>query len=174
MSSARARSRDTQAFSLAMHSPSPIFITRVLIFFNSFSFSFLTKGNDAAFCFSDVTQPVRSIFVQNDSRPCPSLHGHHSTSRTMPQGKIKYRQDAPRTRAITCFKTKSERARPSEKLFCSSKVTNASSQKCATAVIVNHIAHRESRSVRAECLLLYLQTYPCVPALTCSSSLSIL
>jgi len=34
--------------------------------------------------------------MQNDSRPCPSLHGHHSTSRTMPQGKIpvKYNQDA--------------------------------------------------------------------------------
>jgi len=34
--------------------------------------------------------------MQNDSRPCPSLHGHHSTSRTMPQGKIavKYCQDA--------------------------------------------------------------------------------
>jgi len=43
-----------------------------------------------------VTQPVGNIFMQNDSRPCPSLHGHHSTSRTMPQGKIavKYCQDA--------------------------------------------------------------------------------
>lgn len=26
--------------------------------------------------------------MQNDSRPCPSLHGHHSTSLTMPQGKV--------------------------------------------------------------------------------------
>lgn len=53
------------------------------------------RDNDI-FCFSDVTQPVGNIFMQNDSRPCPSLHGHHSTSRTMPQGKIaaKYRQDA--------------------------------------------------------------------------------
>lgn len=36
-------------------------------------------------CFSDVTQPARNIFTQNDSCPCPSLHGR-STSCTMPQG----------------------------------------------------------------------------------------
>lgn len=55
--------------------------------YNPFSWCSHLWDNDI-FCFSDVTQSVRNIFMQNDSRPCPSLHGHHSTSLTMPQGKI--------------------------------------------------------------------------------------
>jgi len=63
-------------------------------------------------CFSDVTQPVGNIFMQNDSRPCPSLHGHHSTSRTMSQGKIAAEtpKDAFLSRVITSFETKGTRA----------------------------------------------------------------
>lgn len=66
---------------------------------NYFQLRFHLRGNDI-FCFSDVTQPVRNIFMQNDSCPCPSLHGHHSTSLTMPQGKIAVK--TPRTR---CYPT---------------------------------------------------------------------
>lgn len=68
---------------------------RCVLSANYLHLAHIYRDNDI-FCFSDVTQPVGNIFMQNDSRPCPSLHGHHSTSRTMPQGKIpaRYRQDA--------------------------------------------------------------------------------
>lgn len=86
------------------------------------------RGNDI-FCFSDVTQPVRNIFMQNDSRPCPSLHGHHSTSLTMPQGKM-CSQDVQGhvviLYAITSFKTKSVRARVRAQRF------NFTELKCDT------------------------------------------
>lgn len=54
-------------------------------------------------CFSDVTQPARNIFTQNDSCPCPSLHGR-STSCTMPQGKsiVEYHRDKQGQCFIPC------------------------------------------------------------------------
>lgn len=65
----------------------PTQLIKIIILVNSIILPFIRSFTTIfpISCFSDVTQPARNIFTQNDSCPCPSLHGR-STSCTMPQG----------------------------------------------------------------------------------------